>query len=116
MASQSFYAVIAGAGSGTGRAAAVRFSKAYPVVLLARKAESFDETVEQINSSGGHAIGIASDATDAESLDAAFETIKQKLPDSKLVAAVYNVNSKFTVKPFLELSREDLENHLNAGP
>lgn len=102
-----FFAVVIGAGTGTGKAAAVRFSKAYPVVLLARKAESYQETVEGINQGGGKAIGIATDATDVQSLDAAFETIKKELPNHKLAVAVYNVGGGLKLAPFLELKVED---------
>ncbi|KAM0286041.1 hypothetical protein ACHAQH_001049 [Verticillium albo-atrum] len=116
MASKSFYAVIAGAGTGTGRAAAVRFAKAYTVVLLARKAESYSEIVAEINQSGGQAIGITADATDPVALSSAFAAIKQKLPDSKLAAAIYNVNGGFSRSPFLELKLEDLDASLNAAP
>ncbi|EGY18702.1 hypothetical protein HYQ45_005610 [Verticillium longisporum] len=116
MASKSFYAVIAGAGTGTGRAAAVRFAKSYPVVLLARKPESYEDIVKEINESGGQAIGITTDATDPKALSLAFDTVKQKLPDSKLAAAVYNVNGGFSRVPFLELKLEDLDDSLNAAP
>ncbi|SPO05272.1 probable short chain dehydrogenase [Cephalotrichum gorgonifer] len=116
MASKSFYAVIAGAGTGTGRAAAVRFAKSYPVVLLARTPASFDETVVQINSSGGSAIGIVADITDPSSLQSAFESIEEKLPGSKLAAAIYNVNTKFGPKPFLEVTLEELDANLDSAP
>nr|XP_036585977.1 short-chain dehydrogenase [Colletotrichum truncatum]KAF6796168.1 short-chain dehydrogenase [Colletotrichum truncatum] len=116
MASKSFYAIIAGAGSGTGRAAAVRFAKAYPVVLLARKPESYNDIVNEIKQSGGQAFGITADATDDAAVNAAFETIKKELPGSKLAAAIYNINGGFARKPFLELKKEELEASLDAAP
>ncbi|KAK1639841.1 short-chain dehydrogenase [Colletotrichum phormii] len=116
MASKSFYAIISGAGSGTGRAAAVRFAKAYPVVLLARKPESYNAIVDEIKQAGGQAFGITADATDEAAVNAAFETIKKELPGSKLAAAIYNVNGGFARKPFLELKREELDASLDAAP
>ncbi|KAH7347772.1 oxidoreductase [Plectosphaerella cucumerina] len=116
MASKAFYAVIAGAGSGTGAAVATRFAKAYTVVLLARKPESYTDIVNDINKSGGHAIGITTDATDPKSLDSAFESIKQQLPGSGLAAAVYNINSKFARKPFLDLTVDEFDANLHAAP
>ncbi|ROT43505.1 short chain dehydrogenase [Sodiomyces alkalinus F11] len=116
MASKTFYAIIAGAGSGTGRASAIRFAKAYPVVLLARRPESYNDIVSEINSSGGRAIGITADATDQAALDSAFQTISQTLPGSKLAAAIYNVNGGFTRKPFLDLKLEELDASLDAAP
>ncbi|KAH8881054.1 NAD(P)-binding protein [Thozetella sp. PMI_491] len=105
--STKFFVVVIGAGPGTGKAAAVRFSKAYPVVLLTRSAESYREGVEEITKAGGKAIGITADAADAQSLDTAFETIRRELPDHKLAVAVYNVGGGLKLAPFLELKAED---------
>ncbi len=98
-----------------GKAAAVRFSKAYPVVLLARKAESFQEGVDEINRAGGKAIGIAADAADVKSLDAAFATIEKELPGHKLAVAVYNVGGGLKLAPFLELKVEEWDASLAAN-
>ncbi|KAJ3544626.1 hypothetical protein NM208_g2951 [Fusarium decemcellulare] len=110
MASGSFYTVVAGAGSGTGRAAAIRFSKAYPVVLLARRPESYQDTVRVIKQAGGRAIGIVADVTDASSLNQAFDILGKELPNFKLAAAIYNINSGFMMKPFLEVQPDEFEN------
>lgn len=99
-----------------GRAAAVRFAKAYPVVLLARRPESYHDIVDEIKQSGGQAIGITADATDEAAVNAAFETIKKELPGSRLAAAIYNVNGGFARKPFFELKREELDASLDAAP
>lgn len=93
----------------TGRATALRFAKAYPVVLLARKAETYNDTVAEINSAGGRALGIATDAADPASVKAAFDKIKTEFPDHKLAAAVYNVSAGYSRKPFLEQSVEDFD-------
>jgi len=118
MTSDKFYAIVAGVGPGLGRSAAVRFSKAYPVVLLSRHPESYNPVVAEINEAGGKAIGISADAGDQSSIAAAFETIKKELPDLKLAAAVYNVRpgtGRPGLKPFLELTLEDLERSLNGS-
>jgi len=88
MASKSFFAVIAGVGAGTGRSVALKFAKTYPVALLARKPESYADIVAEINQSGGHAVGISTDITDAASVTAAFDKIRAEFPDKKLAAAV----------------------------
>ncbi|KAK2001270.1 short chain dehydrogenase [Colletotrichum falcatum] len=116
MASKSFYAIISGVGAGTGRAAALRFAQAYPVVLLARKPESYNSIVAEIKEAGGQAFGLTADATDEAAVNAAFESIKKFLPGSKLAAAIYNVNGGFARKPFLELKREELDASLDAAP
>ncbi|KAK3387119.1 hypothetical protein B0H63DRAFT_149971 [Podospora didyma] len=112
MASKSFYAVIAGVGAGTGRSVAVKFSKAYPVVLLARKPESYNDIVAEIKQAGGEAIGISTDTGDPQSVAAAFAAIKKEFPNKKLAAAIYNVGAGRAIKSFLELKVEDLDESL----
>ncbi|UPK97953.1 hypothetical protein LCI18_008888 [Fusarium solani-melongenae] len=85
METSSFYIIIARVGPGTGRAAAIRFSKTYPVVMLVRRPESYEDTVRDIQQAGA-------------------------LPNSKLAAAVCNVNSGFMMKPFLELQLDEFQN------
>ncbi|KAI1364287.1 NAD(P)-binding protein [Xylaria arbuscula] len=113
--SSKLFAVVAGAGTGTGRAVALRFAKAYPVVLMARKTESFRDTLSEITQSGGRAVGVTADVTDTKSMDSAFQTIKTELPDFKLAAAIYNVSSGYMIKPFLELKPEDLDSSLSGS-
>jgi NAD(P)-dependent dehydrogenase (short-subunit alcohol dehydrogenase family) len=117
MVSDKFYAIVAGVGPGTGRSVALRFSEAYPVVLLARHLESYDDVVVQINKAGGRAIGISTDATDKSSLASAFETIKKEFKNLQLVAAIYNIrpNSRPSRKPFLELHLQDLDTSLDGN-
>lgn len=115
--SSKFYAIVVGVGPGTGRSVAIRFSEAYPVVLLARSPESYKDVVAEITKGGRKAIGITADATDEAALKSAFETIKKELPGFKLVAAIYNVrpNSRPSMKPFLELTSVDLETSLKGN-
>ncbi|KAF4465426.1 7-alpha-hydroxysteroid dehydrogenase [Fusarium albosuccineum] len=132
MASKSFYALVAGVGPGTGklthphltrdppliaplgRATALRFAQKYPVVLLARRPESYEQTVADVKKAGGQAVGITADVADPSSLKKAFESIGKELPGSKLAAAVYNVNGGFARKPFLELTVEDLDGSIDG--
>lgn len=71
-------AIVAGVGSGTGAAVARKFGKAYPVVLLARTPESYTDLAKEINSSGGKAIGISTDVSDAKSIESALKEIKKE--------------------------------------
>lgn len=96
MASKSFFAVVAGVGSGTGRSVALRFAQSYPVVLLARKPESYNDIASEINKQGGQAFGITADTSDPQSVTAAFEAIKKKLPDKKLAAAICTLSPENT--------------------
>jgi NADP-dependent 3-hydroxy acid dehydrogenase YdfG len=76
--SSKLIAVVAGVGPGTGAAVARRFAKSYPVVLLARKPESYVDIEKEINDAGGKAIGVATDITDEESIKKAWETITKE--------------------------------------
>ena len=71
-------AIIAGVGSGTGASVAKKFAETYPVVLLARKPESFDPLVKEINGSGGKAVGISADVTNGASIKNAISKIKEE--------------------------------------
>lgn len=73
--SRPLLAVVAGVGPGAGAAIARKFASQYPVVCLARKSESFNDVVAEINSSGGKALGIATDLSSSTSLQAAMATI-----------------------------------------
>ncbi|KAI0425693.1 NAD(P)-binding protein [Xylaria sp. FL1042] len=106
--SSKFFAIITGAGAGTGRAVALRFSKVYPVVLVAQRPELHKDTLSKITEAGGRAVGVTADVTDSKSLALAFDTIKTELPDFKLAAAVYHAGFAFRVKPFLECSPQIL--------
>ncbi len=75
--SQTLYALIAGVGPGTGRAVALRFAQAYPVVLLARKPESYEGVVNDIRAAGGQAFGVTADTSDAESVKKALGGVKE---------------------------------------
>jgi NAD(P)-dependent dehydrogenase (short-subunit alcohol dehydrogenase family) len=109
MASQKAWAVVIGVGPGTGAFVARRFSQKYSVALLARKPENYESLVQEINSAGGKAIGISTDASDGKSVKAAFDQIKKEAGSSYIAAAVYNVGGRFIRKPFLELSDDEFE-------
>jgi NAD(P)-dependent dehydrogenase (short-subunit alcohol dehydrogenase family) len=103
------FAVIAGVGSGTGASLARRFAQAYPVALLARKPESYNGIVQEINDNGGKAVGISTNLADEDSVKSAFETITKTYKDANCAVAVYNASGGFVRKPFLETKAEDLD-------
>ncbi|KFH48242.1 Sepiapterin reductase-like protein [Hapsidospora chrysogenum ATCC 11550] len=110
-----FYAIISGAGSGTGRAVALRFAKSYPIVLLSRSQSSYQPIVDDIRAAGGQALGFAADASDPAAVDAAFTSVAKEWPDRRLAAAIYNANAGFANKPFLELTEADLDTSLGTA-
>ncbi|TQV99457.1 short chain dehydrogenase [Cordyceps javanica] len=115
MVAPTFYAIVVGVGSGTGASVARLFAQGYPVALLARKESSYAPVVEAITKAGGTAVGISTDVSDAQSVDAAFARIAREWPQAKLAAAVYNAEAGFSYKPFLELAPEDLDRAISTG-
>lgn len=107
MASKAF-AVIAGVGPGTGASCARRFAKAYPVALLARSKENFESLADEINKSGGKAIGISTDVSSPESVKAAFDKIQKEF-GGNCAAAVFNASGRFARGPLLEMKVEDFQ-------
>nr|XP_023907874.1 uncharacterized protein LOC112019587 [Quercus suber]POF16288.1 putative oxidoreductase [Quercus suber] len=107
MAATRPIAVIAGVGPGTGAAVARRFAQAYSVALLARTPESYESLAQEINASGGKAIGISTDVSSEKSVQAAFAKIADEFPGASLAAAVFNASGRFLRKSILEMSVED---------
>jgi len=66
-------ALITGAGSGIGRAAALAFLQdGYKVVLAGRHKPSLDETASRAGANAGHALSVTADVTDGGSVHALF--------------------------------------------
>ncbi|KAJ6036749.1 Oxidoreductase short chain dehydrogenase/reductase family [Penicillium herquei] len=106
-------AVIAGVGPGTGASIAKRFAQAYSVVVLARNSDNYNSVVQEITSSGGHAVGISADVSDSSSVNAAFDQIEKQFSGSPVAAAIFNAGGGFVRKPFLELTEEDFSTSLD---
>lgn len=85
-------------------------------MLLARNPDSYTGIVKEIQDSGGKAIGITADVTNATSLSSAFDRIKEQLGSATAAAAIYNVNGGFSRKPFLDAKVEELDESLTAAP
>lgn len=107
MATAKSIAIIAGVGPGTGAAVARRFAQAYPVALLARSPENYESLAQELNSSGGKAIGISTDVSDEKSVKAAFAKIAEEFPGANVAAAVFNASGRFIRKSILEMSVEE---------
>lgn len=128
------FAVIAGVGAGTGRSVALKvirmclsiwlpllcwcegtkFAKAYPIALLARNPDNYKDIVEEINSSGGKAIGISTDVSDSVSVKAAFKQIEQELGGS-CSAAIFNASGGFRRAPFLDTDENTFVNAMSVS-
>jgi NAD(P)-dependent dehydrogenase (short-subunit alcohol dehydrogenase family) len=95
-------ATILGVGPGLGAAIARRFaSEGFAVALMARREESVAAVREEIADSGGEALPVATDATDPDSVAAAFEQVRAELGDPEVF--VYNAGA-FQMGGVLEIS------------
>lgn len=95
--------------SNSGTSIARRFAQRYAVALIARNKSSYEAIVDEINSSGGKAVGFTTDMSHAASVKDTFEAINDAMAGNKLAAAVYNVGGGLVRKPFVELSAEEIE-------
>lgn len=87
-------AVVVGVGPGLGAALARRFAEKYAVALLARKEEYLTALVKDIESTGGHALAVPTDVSQAEQINAAFDTIRRELGTPEVL--LYNA----AMRPF----------------
>ncbi|KAL8900126.1 MAG: hypothetical protein Q9192_001236 [Flavoplaca navasiana] len=103
MIPQVFYAIIAGAGLGTGAPLARKFASVYAINLLARNPNNYTPIMDEINHAGNTALGISTDVTDAQSVSAAFEQKEAQLLvlGRALVTVVYNVGGELVTTPLL---------------
>ncbi|KAK4901094.1 hypothetical protein LTR49_027306 [Elasticomyces elasticus] len=102
-------AIVAGVGPATGGSVARKFAAAYPVVLLAGNPNNYKKMVDEINKSGGKAIGISTDVSSPESLKTAFDKVEQEHKGAPIAAAIFKASGGFLRKPLLDMVVEDFE-------
>lgn len=79
-------AVVTGASSGMGRAAALLLAaRGAKVALLARRKDVLDDVAARIRDGGGEALAIAADVTDQASVDAAAAAVRERFGAADLV-------------------------------
>ncbi len=106
-------AAVLGVGPGLGAAVARRFAReGFAVALMARREESVANVQEQIETAGGTALPISTDATDPASVAAAFERVRGELGDPEVF--VYNAGA-FQMGGILDLSPEKFDECFKAN-
>ncbi len=71
-------AVVTGAGSGIGRAAALALlGEGYKVALAGRRRDALDETMKLAGDRAGNALAVVTDVSNPESVAALFDAVKQ---------------------------------------
>lgn len=106
-------AAVMGVGPGLGAAVARRFAReGYAVALMARGEDKLRPVKEQIESAGGVALALPTDATDAASVTAAFAHARQELGDIEVL--VYNAGA-FKIEGILDIDPEEFESSWKAN-
>jgi short-subunit dehydrogenase len=89
------------------------------VALIARTASKLADLEADIKAKGGTAASFPTDISQRSALINTFAAIKEKFPESPIKVAIFNINSKWTVKPFLELTGDEFKgsvhNHIDAA-
>jgi NAD(P)-dependent dehydrogenase (short-subunit alcohol dehydrogenase family) len=95
-------AAVLGVGPGLGAAIARRFAgEGFAVALMARREESVAAVREEIEDSGGGALGVTTDTTNPDSVAASFQRVRAELGDPEVF--VYNAGA-FQMGGILEVS------------
>jgi NAD(P)-dependent dehydrogenase (short-subunit alcohol dehydrogenase family) len=106
-------AAILGVGPGLGAAVARRFAgECFGVALMARREESVAGVREEIEGGGGTVLPVSADATDPDSVAAAFDLVRNGLGDPEVF--VYNAGA-FQMGGILDLSPEHFDRCFRAN-
>jgi NAD(P)-dependent dehydrogenase (short-subunit alcohol dehydrogenase family) len=106
MSSPTKIAVVTGAGTGVGRAAALALlGGGWTVVLTGRRKEALEETIAMAGDAGPRALAVPADVADPASVDALFGTVKAKF--GRLDMLFNNAGQNVPGTPFEDLSYAD---------
>lgn len=106
-------AVVLGVEPGLGAAVARRFAgEDFDVALMARREEGLTETRREIEAEGGKALPVSADATDPDSIAAAFGRVRDELGDPEVL--VYNAGA-FQMGGVLEVSPAQFDECFKAN-
>ena len=106
-------AAVLGVGPGLGATVARRFAReGFAVGLMARGEESLAAAREEVEGTGGTALAVTADATDAASVASAFDRVRKELGTPEVF--VYNAGA-FQMGGILELSPEQFDACLRAN-
>lgn len=74
---------------------------------MARNPDNYNSLVDEINKSGGKAIGISADVSSQESMQKAFQKIEEEHKGASCAAAIFNASGAFARAPLLEMKVDD---------
>ena len=101
-------ALITGSSRGIGRAIALRFAEAGASVIVhgSRAGEKLSETVAEIKSNGGKAIGIAADLSDSQQISQLVKEVNDTFNSIDILVLNASIQSYMTVEEFDEFEFE----------
>ena len=106
-------ATVLGVGPGLGAALARRFAgEGFAIAMMARREESLARIRQDIVNDGGTALPVSTDATDADSVAAAFKRVRDELGDPEVL--VYNAGA-FQMGGVLEISPAQFDESFRAN-
>ncbi|WP_460636746.1 SDR family oxidoreductase [Larkinella harenae] len=107
-------ALITGAGSGIGKAAALLLAKrGARVVAMGRTESELEETVQQIEKAGGEAVALLADISKPEEMEKAYAEIQQQFGGLHIVFANAGVNGVWA--PIEELEPDEWDKTMNIN-
>ncbi|MBD2041486.1 SDR family oxidoreductase [Microcoleus sp. FACHB-672] len=107
-------ALITGAGSGIGKAAAKLLAKeGTKVAALGRTEDELKEVVEQIQQSGGEAMSVIADISEADQMQQAYQQVSDKWGRLDIVFANAGINGVWA--PIEELKPEEWEKTIKVN-
>jgi NAD(P)-dependent dehydrogenase (short-subunit alcohol dehydrogenase family) len=114
MTLESKVALVTGAGSGIGRATAVRLAReGATVVALGHRQESADDVAEEIRRDDGRALPVAADVGDAAAMRDVLGRVEQELGRLDIVVANAGVNGVWA--PLEELEPEEWDSTITTN-
>jgi NAD(P)-dependent dehydrogenase (short-subunit alcohol dehydrogenase family) len=107
-------ALITGAGSGIGKAAAVRFAQeGASVGVLSHTEQEVGRTVDEIRAAGGKAMPLVADVADAAAMEQAIGQLVQEFGHLDIVFANAGINGVWA--PIDELTPEEWDRTINTN-
>ena len=107
-------ALVTGAGSGIGKAAAIMLAQeGAKVAALGHTADELKETVTQINKAGGEAVAVVADIAQPDQMQTAIKQITDKFGRLDIVFANAGING--TWAPIEELTVEEWNRTINTN-
>lgn len=111
---QGKVALITGAGSGLGKAAAIRLAQAGArIAALGRDEEELQQTVQEVKHNGGEAIPVIADISKPDEMQRAYEQVGKQWNRVDIVFANAGINGVWA--PLDELTPEDWDETLNIN-